>query len=155
MVFIWALPPIVNGSVWKFLLGGDGLVNTLLMKSSLVSSPVPFLYDTKLALYSVAIVNCWAVIPFNALVLRAAFMNIPKETTEAAQLDGVSSFQEVRHIIIPSVRPTRAWKRNQHATLFGIFKGVCAFQIRRGVCNRTYFSSFYFSVGIGICKECA
>jgi multiple sugar transport system permease protein len=106
MVFIWALPPIVNGSVWKFLLGGDGLVNTLLMKSSLVSSPVPFLYDTKLALYSVAIVNCWAVIPFNALVLRAAFMNIPKETTEAAQLDGVSSFQEVRHIIIPSVRPT-------------------------------------------------
>ena len=28
MVFVWALPPVVNGSVWKFLLGDAGLFNT-------------------------------------------------------------------------------------------------------------------------------
>src|SRR5699024_11285256 len=29
MVFVWALPPVVNGSVWKFVLADDGLANIL------------------------------------------------------------------------------------------------------------------------------
>src|SRR5699024_5645393 len=31
MVFVWALPPVVNGSVWKFLFAEDGLLNTLVL----------------------------------------------------------------------------------------------------------------------------
>lgn len=106
MVFIWALPPIVNGSVWKFLLGGDGLINVLMQKMKLISSPIPFLFDPKIALYSVALVNCWAVIPFNALILRAAFKNVTKDILEASEIDGVSKFQQIRYIYFPWARPT-------------------------------------------------
>lgn len=106
MVFIWALPPIVNGSVWKFLLGGDGLINVLLQKVSLISEPIPFLYDPKLALYSVAVVNCWAVIPFNALILKAAFKSVSKDVLEASEIDGVTPFQQIRYIYLPFSRPT-------------------------------------------------
>jgi multiple sugar transport system permease protein len=106
MVFVWALPPVVNGSVWKFLLGDDGLVNTLLLQSGLRDAAVPFLYDQYWALMSVAFVNSFAVIPFNALVFRAALMNIPPETFEAAALDGANRWQEVRHIMLPAARPT-------------------------------------------------
>jgi multiple sugar transport system permease protein len=104
MVFIWALPPVVNGSVWKFLLGNTGLFNSLFGLAG--AAPVGYLYDQHLALFSVAIVNSWAVVPFNALVFRAAILNIPAEIFEAAQLDGARPFQEIRHVIMPAVRPT-------------------------------------------------
>ncbi len=106
LVFVWALPPVVNGSVWKFLLGTQGLFNTVLTDLGLVSSAVPFLFDDRIALVSVALVNSWVVIPFNALVYRAAMIGIPAELFEAARVDGASRWQEIRHIIIPSVRPT-------------------------------------------------
>lgn len=106
MVFVWALPPVVNGSVWKFLLGDRGLFNMVVLEVGLRDSPMPFLYGQYWALMSVAFVNSFAVIPFNALVFRAALMNIPPETFEAAALDGANRWQEVRHVMLPAVRPT-------------------------------------------------
>lgn len=106
MVFVWALPPVVNGSVWKFLLGDAGLFNELARATGLTTSAIPFLYDQHLSLVSVALVNSWAVIPFNALVFRAALMGVPPEVIEAARLDGARPWQEVVHILVPSVRAT-------------------------------------------------
>ncbi|HLR27698.1 MAG TPA: sugar ABC transporter permease [Ruania sp.] len=106
MVFVWALPPVVNGSVWKFLLADDGLVNILARTLGLTDGSFPFLYDPSWALWSVAFVNSWAVIPFNALVFRAALLNISPSIFEAAALDGATRWQEVRHIMIPAARPT-------------------------------------------------
>lgn len=106
MVFVWALPPVVNGSVWKFLLADHGLANVVLLGLGLRDTPVPFLYDQYWALLSVAFVNSWAVVPFNALVFRAALMNISPEVFEAAALDGANRWQEIRHIMLAAVRPT-------------------------------------------------
>jgi len=106
MVFVWALPPVVNGSVWKFLLGDSGLFNSILTSTGLREAAIPFLYDQYWALMSVAFVNAFAVIPFNALVFRAALLGIPPESFEAAALDGANKWQEIRHIMLPSVRPT-------------------------------------------------
>lgn len=104
MVFVWALPPVVNGSVWKFLFADKGLLNALV--DLVGAGPVPFLYDQDLALLSVAFVNSWALVPFNVLVYRAAILNIPEETFEAAALDGASAWQGIRHVLLPSLRPT-------------------------------------------------
>lgn len=104
MVFVWALPPVVNGSVWKFLLGDNGLFNSVF--HLLGAASFPFLYDPRFALLSVALVNSWAIIPFNALVFRAAILGVPEEVYEAAQLDGASPWQEIRHIMMAAVRPT-------------------------------------------------
>lgn len=106
MVFVWALPPVVNGSIWKFLFAEDGLVNTLVLLTPLRSEPIPFLYDATWALISVALVTTWAVIPFNALVFRAALLGISPEIFEAAALDGANRWQEIRHIMLPAARPT-------------------------------------------------
>jgi multiple sugar transport system permease protein len=106
MVFAWALPPVVNGSVWKFLFADEGLVNIVARGLGLTDTALPFLYDQYWALASVAFVNSWAVIPFNALVFRAALMNIEPEVFEAASLDGANRWQEVRYLMVPAVRPT-------------------------------------------------
>ena len=97
---------MVNGSVWKFLLGDAGLINSIITGVGLSQDAVPFLYDDRFALLSVAIVNSWAVVPFNALVFRAGILGIPAETFEAARIDGASRWQEIRYMIIPAVRPT-------------------------------------------------
>jgi ABC-type sugar transport system permease subunit len=102
MVFAWALPPVVNGSIWKFLLADQGLVNQMLRAVGLEGQG--FLYDPRLALWSVALVNAWAVIPFNALVLRAALLGIDPEVLEAAELDGARPWRRVWHILLPSGR---------------------------------------------------
>lgn len=107
MVFVWALPPVVNGSVWKFLLADDGLINTALAAVG-APAPVPFLYDPVWALVSVVSVGAIAVVPFNALVFRAALMAISPDTFEAAAIDGASKWQEIRHIMLPATRPTAA-----------------------------------------------
>src|SRR5690625_54145 len=106
MVFVWALPPVVNGSVWKFLFADAGLLNIAARGLGVTDSALPFLYDPEWALWAVAFVNAWAVIPFNALVFRAALVNIPPDVFEAAALDGATKWQEIRHIMIPAARPT-------------------------------------------------
>ncbi|MFT3888512.1 MAG: sugar ABC transporter permease [Arachnia sp.] len=104
MVFVWALPPVINGSVWKFLLAEEGLLNIVVR--ALGGSTIPFLYDERLALFSIAFVNSWAIIPFNALVFRAAILGIDAEVFEAAQLDGAKPSQELRYLLLPMLKPT-------------------------------------------------
>lgn len=106
LVFVWALPPVVNGSVWKFLLGSKGLFNETFSAWGWISEPIPFLFGSQFALTSVAMVNVWAVIPFNTLVFRAAMISIPTETFEAARIDGARKWQEIRYVILPSVKST-------------------------------------------------
>jgi multiple sugar transport system permease protein len=120
MVFVWALPPVINGSIWKFLLGDHGLVNEVLRATGLAPAGVGFLYDPQLALWSVALVNAWAVVPFNALIFRASLLSIDPEILEAAEVDGARPWQRIRHILIPHVRPA--------ATVLTILTVVYAFR---------------------------
>ena len=69
-------------------------------------SKIPFLYDPQMAIFSVAAVNTWAVIPFATLVFRAALLGVSADVIEAARLDGARPRQEIWYILIPQVRPT-------------------------------------------------
>jgi multiple sugar transport system permease protein len=104
MVFVWALPPVINGSTWKFLFDNTGLFNVVLHQMGL--GQIGFLYDQHLALLSVALVNAWTIVPFNALVYRAAIMSVPVELFEAAELDGAGPLKQITNVIIPAIRST-------------------------------------------------
>ena len=108
MVFVWALPPVINGSIWKFLLGDHGLINETLRGLHLAPQGIGFLYDTHFALWSVALVNAWAVIPFNALIFRAALLSVDESVLEAAEVDGARPRHRVRYIFLPHARPAAA-----------------------------------------------
>lgn len=106
MVFVWALPPIVSGSVWKFLLDDAGAVNALL--GLLGAEPVNWLSEPDLAMWSVSAVVAWAALPFSALVLRGGLLAIPQDVLEAAQLDGAGFWRIQLRIVLPLLRPTMA-----------------------------------------------
>jgi ABC-type sugar transport system permease subunit len=106
MTFVWAVPPLVSGSVWKFLLTTGGPVNGLLGAFGL--APVDWLASPNLALWSVGIVTSWAALPFATLILRSAMLAVPRELIEAAAVDGARYWQIQLRIVLPQLRPTMA-----------------------------------------------
>lgn len=104
MIFVWAMPPIVNGSVWKFLLDQHGPIDSVLAIFHLPA--VLWLVDGNLPLISVALVNSWISVPFATVVFRAALLDMPTEIFAAAEVDGAHSSQVLRYIVLPLLRPT-------------------------------------------------
>ena len=104
MVFSWALPGLINGVAWRFLLDPRGMVDSIL--SLLHIAPVYWLVDGHLPLISVALVNAWTVVPFATLVFRAALLDMPPEILAAAEVDGARPRQVLRHVVLPLLRPS-------------------------------------------------
>lgn len=103
IVFVWAMPPLVNGSVWRFLLDQRGLIDSVLVAAHLPA--VLWLVEGKLPLISVALVNSWVAVPFATIVYRAALLDVPRELIEAAAVDGAVPRQIIRFIVLPMLRP--------------------------------------------------
>ncbi|WP_158861680.1 carbohydrate ABC transporter permease [Leifsonia sp. AG29] len=106
MIFVWALPPVVVGSLWKFLLSSSGPVNSVLLDLGLVKAPIPFLGQPSTALFCIGLVTVWVGIPFAALVLKSAILDIPLEVWDAARVDGAGLLQTVWYVVLPAIRPT-------------------------------------------------
>lgn len=106
--FVWLLPPVVSGAVWKFALDGSeqGAINTALLALGLIEEPVLFLTSPTLTMVVIAFVNAWAGIPFVAIVMTAALKDVPEELYEAACVDGASPVRRFWHITLPSVLGT-------------------------------------------------
>jgi multiple sugar transport system permease protein len=104
MVFVWALPPIVSGSVWKFLLDDSGAVNSALGLVGI--DPVNWLSSPTLALWTVGGVVAWAALPFSALILRGGLLAISPDVIEAAAIDGAGYWKTQFLIVLPLLRPT-------------------------------------------------
>jgi len=102
--FIPAITGIVAISlVWAYLYNTQfGLFNWLL---SLVGvPPVQWLSDPLIAKFSVAFVAMWRGTGLNIIIFLAALQGVPKEYTEAAALDGASTWRTTRSIVIPLLR---------------------------------------------------
>ncbi len=105
-VLPWALPPYVNGVLWKFIMSsGYGFLNKLLITLHVTDQPVEWLSSRWLLLLAVALVVTWRSIPFMALVCLAGRKALPGSLYEAARIDGGSSFQIFRKITVPLMLP--------------------------------------------------
>lgn len=102
--FIPAITGIVAISlVWAYLYNTQfGLFNWLL--SVVGVPPVQWLSDPLIAKFSVALVAIWRGTGLNIIIFLAALQGVPKEYTEAAALDGASTWRTTRSIVIPLLR---------------------------------------------------
>jgi len=106
MTLMWALPPIVSGTIWKFLLTGDGVINQIGVSLGLLSEPIQFLQDGQLPLLAVSFVAAWVAVPFVAISYRAALLDVPEELYDAAALDGAGFTKQFRYVTLPHLRRT-------------------------------------------------
>lgn len=102
----WALPPYVNGILWRFIFNpGYGFMNKLLIGIGFVDKPIEWLNSRWTLLLVVSIVVIWRSIPFVALVCLAGRQSIPHVLYEAAKIDGGNAGSIFRRITLPLMLP--------------------------------------------------
>ena len=105
-VLPWALPPVVNGIIWRFIFyPGYGFMNKLLIGLGVIEQPIEWMSRRFLLLFVVAVVVAWRSIPFTAIVCLAGLRAIPHEFYEAARIDGAGRWSSFRYITGPLMLP--------------------------------------------------
>ena len=99
--------PVIVGLIWRmFLHPSLGIVNYLLSVVSI--APVNWLGSTKVAFWTLVMVDIWHQVSFMIVLLLAGLAALPKEPYEAARVDGASMFQSFVHITLPLMWPVIA-----------------------------------------------
>ena len=98
------VPLFLTASIWRWIFSPEvGLLNTAL--GWLGIGPFFWLTDPNVMIISVIIVDAWAFVGFNMLLLLGGMKNIPSEYYDAAKIDGANKFQEIFYITIPQLEP--------------------------------------------------
>ncbi|MFB0522082.1 MAG: carbohydrate ABC transporter permease [Desulfatiglandales bacterium] len=103
---VWLLPnltpPVVYILLWKWFFDSSryGFVNSLLGAFDLSARPWLLHY----ALPIVIPVNAFIGLSFCMIVFTSAIKSIPKELTYAAKVDGASTWQICRYVILPLLK---------------------------------------------------
>jgi len=88
------------------LFSSQGMFNSLLQQLGLSSSPIMFLQSSHHVYLSMWLWLTWKSLGWAAIMYIAAITGIDGSLYEAAQVDGATRMQVIRHITIPSLLPT-------------------------------------------------
>ncbi len=100
------LSPVIIGTLFTALLRTDGPINRGLDLVGLGVFTRDWLGDPALALPTLIVVILWGIFGMGVIVFLAGLAAVPRETLEAARLDGAQGWTYLVHIIIPSLRHT-------------------------------------------------
>jgi len=109
-LFPMAVSFVVTGVVWRWILnpgpGGESVgINLLFEKIGLSFLKSGWYTDPKIGIKAVVIAAVWQMSGYVMAMYLAGIRGIPSELYEAAQLDGASTMQVYRHIVLPLLRP--------------------------------------------------
>jgi len=101
------LPAVAIAVVWTFLLSPKlGPINEFL-RSIGIENPPTWLSSRDSALNSVIMINVWAAMGGNTmLIFLAGLQGVPQELYEAADIDGAGAWSKFRNVTLPLISPT-------------------------------------------------
>lgn len=100
-----ALSFIVTGTAWKWFLDpGIGIENSMRIWG-FENFEFDWIKDGDMAIYTIVIAAVWQSSGFVMAMFLAGLRGIDNEILKAAQMDGASTFQMYRRIILPQLRP--------------------------------------------------
>lgn len=93
--------------VWRYLLHTRyGLINQGLGWFGV--GPIDWLGDPFWALPALVLMSVWKNFGYHMIILLAGLQAIPKDLYEAASLEGASTWQQFRHVTLPTLAPMLA-----------------------------------------------
>src|SRR5262249_12273734 len=102
MILPWALPTIVNATMWRLIYQPDfGALNSLLTQLGLISTYRSCLREPDSALWAVCLADAWKNFPLVALICLAALQSVPSELKAAATIDGAGFWKKFRAVYLP------------------------------------------------------
>ncbi|MDT0346338.1 carbohydrate ABC transporter permease [Streptomyces litchfieldiae] len=94
----YAVPGVIGGLIWAYLYSPDiGPINDLLPWDPLGSNGI---------LPSIVTIATWQWLGYNMIIFYTALRTVPKETLEAARVDGAGPLRTALSIKVPAIRPT-------------------------------------------------
>jgi len=98
------VPPVVSVLLWRFFYDASthGVFNSLLGTVGL--GPLPWLQDPGTAMPSIVLESTWANAGATVIIYLAALVAVPPELYDAADVDGASIWQKIRHVTLPQLR---------------------------------------------------
>ncbi len=100
VVAAWVLPEIVAAFVAYAFFFRDGTLNQL---TGLASLPgVDWLFEHPML--AIILANIWRGTAFSMMVYQAALNDVPREVTEAAEIDGAGGAQSLLFVTLPMIR---------------------------------------------------
>ena len=121
LIFIpWVLSDVIVGYVWKLYVDpGAGLLSQFFSSPLfglggsplLIASPPPQIspdipFPPAPAMLYLICAAAWKALPFTTLLLLAALQTVPQEIVESSRIDGATSMNSFRFIILPLILPT-------------------------------------------------
>jgi glucose/mannose transport system permease protein len=100
-----ALSFIVTGTAWKWFLDPGIGLERIMRLWGWESFSFTWIKDNDMAIYTIVIAAVWQTSGFVMAMFLAGLRGIDNEILKAAQIDGASSFQLYRRIVIPMLRP--------------------------------------------------
>ncbi|WP_232820215.1 carbohydrate ABC transporter permease [Brachybacterium sp. YJGR34] len=102
------VPVVATTAIVGILMGfvldpSSGPVNAL--RELVGLAPIDFLGSSDTALGSVMAVHVWKWLGVTLIYWLAALQTVPRELLEAAEIDGASSWQRLRHVTLPLLTP--------------------------------------------------
>ena len=97
---------VVVATIWMVFLDPKGLVNSIMLNTGIIKSPVEFLAESRLFWWIGTFIDCWKETGWNAIIYIAAIAGISPELYEAAITDGASRIKRIIHITLPSISNT-------------------------------------------------
>ena len=86
---------IVLGYIWQLIINGV-----------LEKMGVTITFDPKYGFWGLVVLMNWQMIGYMMIIYIAGIGNIPTDLVDAAKVDGASSFEILRHVIIPMIMPS-------------------------------------------------
>jgi arabinogalactan oligomer/maltooligosaccharide transport system permease protein len=105
LILPWAIPNYITALVWRGMFHPQfGVINQVLQMLGM--APVAWFDGVVSSFLTGLATNGWLSFPFMMVVILGALQSIPKDMYEAAEVEGATRWQRLRHITLPLLRPT-------------------------------------------------
>lgn len=94
---------IMYGILLSLLAPADGVLNDIIKLCG--GTPIDFLSNVSAFPWVVLISDAWKEMGWSAIIFIAALMGIDVSLFEAAMVEGANSWQRIRYITLPAIRP--------------------------------------------------
>ncbi len=140
----WAIPPVVNGIIWNWLVHPKiGVLNYVLTSLRIIDRYKPWLADPRWALNIIIVADAWKWTPLVVLLILAGLQSIPDDLYEAAKIDGAGSVKTFFRITLPVIQwPILVTLLLRTVEAIRIFD-IIFIMTRGGPANRTKLTTYY------------
>ena len=106
LILPFAMSPALIGISWRFLFNPEfGLFAAVFGTVFPPLAGMNWLATPALAFAALVMADVWAWTPFMALILVGGLASLPRDTIEAAEMDGAPAWRILFGIILPQLRP--------------------------------------------------